>query len=109
WKSISSGISVICNCLMPVHQDVSSRKLWYDLLASVGYYQNCNLKLPGLELLLVYGPGSVFGVLAALLEHEVEHFEGERVCYVYFMRDRVHEWAKVPGKFWMSVDHYTIA
>ncbi|KAH9065021.1 hypothetical protein EDB87DRAFT_1574743 [Lactarius vividus] len=72
-------------------------------------YRNCNLKLLGLGLLLEYGPGSVVGVLAALLEHEVEHFEGERVCYVYFMRDRVHEWAKVPGKSWMPVDHYTIA
>ncbi|KAI9435696.1 hypothetical protein H4582DRAFT_1786268, partial [Lactarius indigo] len=90
--------------LTPPHRDVSSRKQWYDLLASVGSYRNCNLKLPGLGLSLEYGPGSVVGVLAAMLEHEVEHFEGERVCYVYFMRDRVHEWAKVPGKSWMSVD-----
>ncbi|KAH9035449.1 hypothetical protein EDB83DRAFT_2228913, partial [Lactarius deliciosus] len=88
WTSVYTSISVICNRLTPAHWDVSSRKQWYDLLASVGRYQNCNLKLLGLGVLLEYGPGSVVGVLGALLEHEVLHFEGERVCYVYFMRDR---------------------
>ncbi|KAH8993770.1 hypothetical protein EDB92DRAFT_1796289, partial [Lactarius akahatsu] len=106
--SIYSGISVICNHLTPAHQDVSSRKQWYDLLASVGCYQNCNLKLLGLGVLLEYGPSSVVGVLGAMLEHGVPHFEGERVCYIYFMRDSVHEWAKVPGRSWMSIDHYPV-
>ena len=109
WTSVYSGISVICNRLTPAHRDVSSRKQWYDLLASVGCYRNCNLKLPGLGVLLEYGPGSVVGVLGAMLEHEVPHFEGERVCYVYFMRDSVHEWAEVPGRSWMSIDHYLVA
>ncbi|KAH9179080.1 hypothetical protein EDB89DRAFT_1842312, partial [Lactarius sanguifluus] len=49
WTSVYSSISVICNRLMPAHWDVSSRKQWYDLLASVGRYRNCNLKLPALE------------------------------------------------------------
>ncbi|KAH9005831.1 hypothetical protein EDB86DRAFT_2780046, partial [Lactarius hatsudake] len=69
--SVYSSISVICNHVTPAHWDVSSRKQWYDLLASVGCYQNCNLKLLGLGVSPEYGPGSVVGVLAAMLEHQV--------------------------------------
>jgi hypothetical protein len=45
-------------------------------------------------------------VLGLTLEHAVDSFKGERVCYAYFMRDRVHEWAQVPGKDWMETDYY---
>jgi hypothetical protein len=42
-----------------------------------------------------------------VLEHEVSDFEGERVCYAYFMRDNVHEWAGVrPPGDWMDRDYY---
>jgi hypothetical protein len=82
------------------------RKQWYDLLAIIGCYQNSNLELLGLGLLLEYSPGTVVGLLGATLEHTVPHFEGERVCYAYFMRDSVHEWAKVPAKDWMTTSYY---
>ncbi|KAI9430701.1 hypothetical protein H4582DRAFT_2063488 [Lactarius indigo] len=90
WTSVFNGISVICNHLMLPHQDGNSRKQW----------------LPGIGLLLEYGPGSVVGLLGGTLKHEVHNFEGERVCYAYFMRDRVHEWAGVPGNSWMNIAHY---
>lgn len=64
------------------------------------------MELPGLGISLEYGPGTVVGLLGMILEHNVDHFEGERVCYAYFMRDSVHEWAGVPGNSWMSIDHY---
>jgi len=41
-----------------------------------------------------------------VLEHEVPSFEGDRVCYAYFMRDNVYEWAKVPCCNWMKTDYY---
>ena len=106
WTSVFNGVSVICNRFTPPHRDGNSRRQWYDLLASIGRYRNCNLKLPGIGLSLEYGPGSVVGLLGGVLEHEVPHFEGERVCYAYFMRDSVHEWAGVPGNSWMKIDHY---
>jgi hypothetical protein len=63
--------------------------------------------MPGLGVLLEYGPGTVFGLVESTLEHEVSHFEGERVCYVYFMRDSMHEWVGVPGKNWMDTRCYS--
>ncbi|KAF8260299.1 hypothetical protein EI94DRAFT_1611517 [Lactarius quietus] len=106
WTSILNSIAVICNHLTPPHQDSESRRKWYDLLVTLGCYQNCNLELLGLGLSSKYGPGTVVGILGVTLEHEVPSFDGERVCYAYFMRDNIHEWAKVSGNSWMTTSHY---
>ena len=106
WTSAFNRVSIIYNHITPPHQDGNSRRQWYDLLVTLGHYQNCNLELLGLGLSLEYGPGTVVSLLGATLEHEVPHFEGERVCYAYFMRDSVHEWVKVLGHSWMTTGYY---
>ena len=106
WTSVFNGVSVIVNRTTPAHQDSNTRKQWYDLLVTLGNYRNCNLNLPGTGVSFKYGSGTVVGLLGATLEHEVPHFEGERVCYAYFMRDNVHEWAGVSGYTWMTTDYY---
>jgi hypothetical protein len=107
WTSVFNGVSMICNRLTPAHLDGNSRKQWYDLLVSLGSYRNCKLELLGLGVSLEYGPGTVVGLVGSTLEHEVSHFEGDRVCYAYFMWDNVHEWAGVPGKSWMDTRCYS--
>jgi Oxygenase domain of the 2OGFeDO superfamily len=106
WASVFSGVAVISNRSTPPHRDGSSRNNWYDILVTLGRYRNCHLKLPGLGISLEYGPGTVVGISGRLLEHAVPGFEGDRVCYAYFMRDNVHEWAKVPGTDWMYTKYY---
>jgi hypothetical protein len=64
------------------------------------------LELLGLGISLEYGPGTVVGISGHMLEHAVPSFEGDRVCYVYFMRNNVHEWAKVLGSDWMYTKYY---
>jgi Oxygenase domain of the 2OGFeDO superfamily len=106
WASVFSGVSVISNRYTPPHRDRNSRKNWYDMLVTLGRYRSCQLELPGLGIALEYNPGTVVGISGNILEHAVPSFEGDRVCYAYFMRDNVHEWAKVPASHWMYVDHY---
>lgn len=106
WSSVFSGVSIICNRITPAHRDSKSRHHWYDLLVSLGPYRDCSLSLPGLGMSLEYGPGTVVGLSGMMLEHEVCSFKGERVCYAYYMRDVVHEWARVPGGTWMKTDLY---
>jgi len=106
WNSVFSGISVIYNGNVGAHRDNQSRHNWYDLLITLGRYHGCNLLLPGVGLSLQYGPGTVVGLSGMALEHEVTQFEGERVCFAHFMRDRVHEWARVPGGSWMKTNYY---
>ena len=106
WASVFNGVSVISNRSTPSHRDVSSRNCWYDILATLGSYQGCNLELPGLGISLEYGPGTVVGISGKVLEHAVTDFTGDRVCYAYFMRNNVHEWANVPCSDWMNISYY---
>ena len=106
WTSAFNGVSVIGNCIAPLHQDVNSRHQWYDLLITLGHYCDCTLELPGVGCSLEYGPGMVVVLLGMVLAHKVPKFDGERVCYAYFMRDNVHEWAKVRGESWMNTEYY---
>jgi Oxygenase domain of the 2OGFeDO superfamily len=106
WTSIFSGVSVISNGTIRAHRDGQSRYQWYDLLTTLGSYRNCTLELPGLGKRLEYDPGTVVGISGMVLQHQVPSFDGERVSYAYFMRDSVHEWAKVPSGSWMKTDHY---
>jgi len=106
WASVFSGVSVISNRTTPPHRDGNSRSCWYEILVTLGRYRDCNLELPGLEMSLEYGPGTVVGISGNVLEHAVPSFEGDRVCYAYFMRDDVHEWAEIAGNDWMHVKYY---
>ena len=106
WASVFSGVSVISNRYTPPHRDQGSRYHWYDILATSGCYRNCDLKLPGLGITLEYGPGTVVGLAGKVLEHEVSSFKGDRVCYAYFMRNNVHDWANVPASEWMYAKEY---
>jgi hypothetical protein len=108
WASTFSGLAVISNRLTPSHRDTGSRNNWYDILVTLGRYRNCDLKLPGLGISLEYGPGTVVGILGKVVEHEVPEFEGDRVCYAYFMKNNVHEWAKVPASDWMHTNYYEL-
>jgi len=106
WSSAYSGVAIISQRETPPHRDGNSMYHWYDMLVTLGSYQDCNLNLPGLGISLEYGPGTVVGLSGMVLEHEVTKFEGERVCYAYFMKDSVHEWAKVRPGTWMNTKHY---
>ena len=106
WASIFSGISVISNRNTPAHQDGNSRWNWYEILATLGSYQDCLLELPGVGISLKYSPGMVVGLLRNMLEHKVGDFEEDKVCYAYFMRDNVQDWAKVTASDWMNAKYY---
>lgn len=106
WASVFSGVAVISNRSSPLHRDGGSIFHWYDILATLGSYRDCNLELLGVGITLEYRPGTVVGLLGCVLKHAVPSFEGDRVCYAYFMRDNVHEWAKVPASDWMYTKYY---
>jgi hypothetical protein len=106
WASVFSSVTIISNHDTPSHWDRSSRCNWYDILVTLGRYCNCNLELLGLGISLEYGPGMVVGISGNVLEHAVPSFEGDRVCYAYFMRNNVHEWANVPASDWMHTKYY---
>ena len=64
------------------------------------------MKLLGLGISLKYSPGTMVDLLEMVLEHAVPMVEGDRGCYAYFMRDNMHDWAKVSWKDWMDIYYY---
>ena len=106
WASIFSSVAIISNCSTPSHHNGSLRCHWYDILVTLGRYRNCNLELPGLGISLKYGLGTVVGISEKALEHMVPSFEGDRVCYAYFIRNDVHEWVNILASDWMYTKYY---
>lgn len=106
WSLPFSSYSIISNRKTPVHRDNSSRPAWYDMLVTLGAYEDGDLRLPGIGLTFDYRPGSVVALGGKLLKHEVPEVEGNRVCLAYYMRDKVHERLQIPAPGWMSLDKY---
>jgi hypothetical protein len=50
WPAPFSGISVISNRETPIHQDTGGQCAWYDLLVTVGEYNNGRFELPGVDI-----------------------------------------------------------
>ena len=63
-----------------------------------------NLLTVGLQL--PYPSGTVVGLCGKILRHGVLECEGERICVVYYMRDKVHERMGVEAAPWMKMDYY---
>ncbi|KDQ50179.1 hypothetical protein JAAARDRAFT_114171, partial [Jaapia argillacea MUCL 33604] len=73
----------------PIHRDPKCRLGWFDLLATVGLYGYAEMELRGLGLWFRYTPGTAVALSRYIVKHGVSESDGERVCYAYFMRDRV--------------------
>ena len=106
WSSPFSSYSIISNRTTPVHRDNTSRPAWYDMLVTLGTYEDGIFGLPGVGLSFRYGPGSVVALCGKLLKHEVPEVKGDRVCFAFYMRDKVHDRLHIPAPGWMHVNYY---
>ena len=87
WTSVCSGISVICNRVSPLHKDRWSAPAWYDILAVLGDFEQCQLDLSELGAHFHYTKGTVLGFCGNVFKHSVSDWGlGDRVCYAQFMR-----------------------
>ncbi|THH15727.1 hypothetical protein EW146_g4796 [Bondarzewia mesenterica] len=102
WPSVFNGVSVIAQRLTPPHRDGNSRAEWYDLLATIGPYQNGTFELPGIGVSFQYNSGTVIALCGQVLTHSVPNVDGERVCFAWFMRDNVHERLGIRARGWME-------
>jgi hypothetical protein len=106
WFSIFNGASVISNRETPTHRDNFSRSQWYDLLTTVGPYQEAILELPGVGLRFMYASGTVIGLCGRVLRHGVSEAGGERICVAYYMRENVQRRLNTQLASWNTWDSY---
>lgn len=106
WSSPFSAYSIIANRCTPFHRDNQSRKEWYDMLVSVGDYQEAELSMPGIGPTFAYNSGTVMAFSGKVLQHGVGRHSGNRLCIAHYMRDKVHERLGIQAPGWMNVDSY---
>lgn len=104
WQSVYTGISVICNWIMPAHRDSKGRPEWFDTLVSFSAPSaRPRLSIEDLGLVLDYPSGTVVALCGTIFNHEVQSWgDGDRVCYAHFMREAVRDRLDVDPAGWLD-------
>ena len=106
WASVFTAVQVISQRETPEHRDNGSRATWYDILATIEGYRRVYLELPSIGLKMRYDPGSVVAIAGKILRHRVAKTGRWRICYAFFMRDKVHAALNVRAPHWMDIATY---
>ncbi|KII83092.1 hypothetical protein PLICRDRAFT_119857, partial [Plicaturopsis crispa FD-325 SS-3] len=106
WGSVFNGAAIIGNRETPIHRDNNSRGQWYDLLATVGTYDDAVMEIPVVGIRLDYSGGTMVGLAGRILSHGVSRSVGERLCLAFYMRDKVHQRMGTRCAGWMDYGRY---
>ncbi|KIJ60687.1 hypothetical protein HYDPIDRAFT_98419 [Hydnomerulius pinastri MD-312] len=105
WMSVFTTVSAVVNRESPLHRDPKTCKSWYDMMLTVGQYQEAILELSTFSVCLLYNAGTVICISGKLVHHGVSEIEsGDRIVYSFYMRESVHRFCSVPLATWM---HYS--
>ena len=103
WSLVFTNMQLIANHSAPLHRDPNTLTPWFDLLCTVGDYEDCFMYIPTLRIILEYPPGTVVTFSGRLLRHAVNRVEGNRYTMVYYMQWAVHNWLGVEDLNWMNI------
>ncbi|KAG2119465.1 uncharacterized protein F5147DRAFT_766955 [Suillus discolor] len=96
WASVFTVVAVMCNWYTPLHRDALSRAQWFDIMTSVGSHTLARMKMPNIGIEIAYNPGVMAGTSGRIVRHGVNRVNGDRVGWVWYMRDDIHEFVDVP-------------
>lgn len=104
WYTVFTAITLIKNRESPLHRDPKTNIRWFDLMLSVGDYEEAILELSTFGLRFLYNSGSVCFLSGKLVRHGVSAAHGGRICYVYYMRESMHEVYSASQTNWIEYD-----
>ena len=104
WPSVFNAMALISNRQSPLHRDDKTWQTFYDILLTVGGYKIADLAITGLGARLDYRSGTVVALCAAILEHGAEVQSGERICWAFYMRRDLFQYAQVKMPHWAELD-----
>ncbi|KAK4698509.1 hypothetical protein P7C70_g7764, partial [Phenoliferia sp. Uapishka_3] len=96
-RLVHMGIAILWNIRPNKHFDAGDWEDGWQIMSPTGEYTGGALVLPGISRLddpehqgirFAYPPGSVILLPTALIEHEVEEFDGKRYVVVQYTHDR---------------------
>ena len=107
WQSVYTGISIICNCRTPFHQDFKGRPEWYNTLVSYSTHGTRPLlSIQDLGLDLNYASGTVVSFCGTILEHQVSSWGvRDRIFYTHFMQELVRKRLDVSPAGWVQLSN----
>jgi hypothetical protein len=105
WHSVFTVITLITNRESPLHRDPKTNICWYDLMLTVGDYDEAILELSTFGLRLLYNPGSICFISGKLVHHGVSSTQGRRICYVYYMRESMHDFYSLSPVTWVKYNN----
>jgi len=73
WSTVFTNILLLVNWSTPLHRDPHSQADWYDMLVSVGNYDDCALDIPSLGIQVLYNPSTVVAFSPAV---SAQHQQG---------------------------------
>lgn len=103
WPTVFNGMALISNRQTPKHRDEQTWPTWYDVLATVGDYDIGDFAISALGIRFQYPSGTMIALCGGVLEHAAEIVSGERVCWAYFMRRDLYEYADVKLAHWSEI------
>lgn len=89
-----------------MHQDNLTHNEWYNLLTSVGPYNEAIFELPGVGLRFKYTSGTVIRLCGRVLSHGVSEAEGDHICLAYYMRENIQKRLNADIADWPLWDSY---
>lgn len=104
WPSCFTALQVINNRVSPLHADDGSSYAAFDVVASIGDYTGGRLVFPTAPVDFQQAPGSVLAFCGHMLPHTVQKYEGDRISFAWFVKDRVCASAGAPRVSWSTQD-----
>lgn len=105
WPTVFTAISIISNRESPLHRDLHEAWEWFDLLLSIGPYEQAPLYLPNLGIRVNNPPGTICVFGGRALWHGVRKVS-PRITFALYMRKLVQEGLDIEPAGWITQREY---
>ena len=113
WPTPFTTLALIANKESAPHRDNNGIDQFYDILTTIGNYNDGRLRVPGIGIHFMYNPGTVVAICGKALQHAVAPVNGDRVCLAqYFQSLAMANHARNPGlhdqgyRDWMTQEDF---
>ncbi|EDR01065.1 uncharacterized protein LACBIDRAFT_312551 [Laccaria bicolor S238N-H82] len=107
WGTPFTGLSVIINRETITHRDVKGYRESFDMLLTIGRYDQGQFYMSGLGFSLLYDPRTLVGLAGNVLPHGVCPVVSERACLAHFWHKKVGERLGVMPPQWQTIEKLT--
>ncbi|KAG2112326.1 uncharacterized protein F5147DRAFT_572755 [Suillus discolor] len=103
WASVFTTLAVMCNRCSPLHRNPLSQSQWFNGMTSVGNYGMGRMRMPNIGIEIVYNSSVMAAVSGRIVRHGMDEVDGDRIAWIWYMRDDVHEFVGMP---WVNYVRY---